>query len=224
MACYLKCASIFATLVTASVVSDQQVLIQSNAQLHQDLLPQPSGMFDQGLLKGLVARVTSSVIMTLLLLALAQRFGSMQNEDQDMKLQKRPNDELQPFWWAVEMGDVELLSSILDADPALAYRVDEEGRTALHVAAFNCATDSLKLLLQHKIDVNTPDAHGETGLHLAAGAGHLCSLIALLDAGAEHDRKSATGCTALGKARAAGEKAACEVLMEHNGARLAFNH
>lgn len=222
MAYYLTGTGIFASLATASVVvPDQQVLIQSNTHLHQDLLP-ATGAFDQGWLMELVARTISSVIMMWLLLELAKRFGNMQDEDTDLKLKKRPQDELRPFWWAVEMGDVELLGSILDADPALAYRVDEEGRTALHVAAFTGASDSLKFLLQCEVDVNMPDANGETALHLAAGAGHLCCLIILLDAGANQDLKNTAGCTALGKARSADEKAACELLVDHAGVQLAF--
>jgi hypothetical protein len=222
MAYHLMGTGIFASLATASVVvPDQQALIQSNKHLHQDLLP-ATGVYDQVWLMELVARAISSVIMMWLLLTLAKRFGSMQDEDTDLNQKTRPQDELRPFWWAVEMGDVELLSSILDADPALACRVDEEGRTALHVAAFTGASDSLKFLLQREVDVNMPDANGETALHLAAGAGHLCCLIILLDASANQDLKNTAGCTALGKARTADEKAACELLVDHGGVQLAF--
>lgn len=221
MAWYLKRACVFAGLVAASIVApDQHALIQSNSRLHQDLLPATA--LDQTWMRDFVARMTLSIIVMLVSLALARRFDGVPHEGKAVKLDTPSREALRPLWWAAEVGDVELLAAALDAEPAGARLVDEDGRTALHIAALHGASDSLKYLLQREVDVNMRDAHGETALHLAADAGHLCSLLLLLDAGASQEQQNAAGRTALGKARAAGENAACELLMEHSGVQLAF--
>ena len=49
---------------------------------------------------------------------------------------------------------------------------DEDGRTALHLAAFNGHADIVEALLRHGADVNAKDKDGYTALHWAATLGH----------------------------------------------------
>ncbi|GJP63541.1 hypothetical protein CLOP_g20606 [Closterium sp. NIES-67] len=80
-------------------------------------------------------------------------------------------------------GDMEDVAAALDggADAGVA---DDEGRTALHMAAANGHTEIAKLLLQRGAPVNAPNRQGNTPLHWAAVNGRDSMVHLLIAAGA----------------------------------------
>ena len=62
---------------------------------------------------------------------------------------------------------------------------DEQGRSALHVAARNGQSSSVCALVELKSDTNATDKNGETPLHLAAKHGHSKSAQILIGADAD---------------------------------------
>lgn len=62
---------------------------------------------------------------------------------------------------------------------------DEQGRSALHVAARNGQNSSVEALVDLKSDINALDKNGETPLHLAAKHGHGKSAAILIEAEAD---------------------------------------
>jgi len=61
------------------------------------------------------------------------------------------------FFAAVEAGDLPRVKALLAADPDLAHARDEEGATALHVAAFHACRDLIDLLCEAGADLNARD-------------------------------------------------------------------
>ena len=55
--------------------------------------------------------------------------------------------------------------------------VTEHGLNALHVAAKHGQVEIMRMLLDHKVDVNSKDVNGNTALHHATGAGRLGTVI-----------------------------------------------
>ena len=51
--------------------------------------------------------------------------------------------------------------------------VDKQGRSPLHLAAWNGHQNALLLLLNVKSNVNARDTQGNTPLHYSAGHGHV---------------------------------------------------
>ncbi|CAI5506880.1 unnamed protein product, partial [Closterium sp. Naga37s-1] len=80
-------------------------------------------------------------------------------------------------------GDVEDVAAALDggADAGLA---DDEGRTALHMAAANGHTEIARLLIQRGAPVNAVNRQGNTPLHWAAVNGRDSMVHLLIAAGA----------------------------------------
>ena len=70
-------------------------------------------------------------------------------------------------------ASLELLRSIEGS------HVTEHGLNALHVAARHGQVEIMRMLLDHKVDVNSKDVNGNTALHHAAGAGRLDTVIEL---------------------------------------------
>lgn len=66
---------------------------------------------------------------------------------------------------AAALGRVDVLQSILDKDPQAVNDPNEEGHTALYVAAQNNCLSAVKLLVEHEADVNRDDAVGIAALH-----------------------------------------------------------
>ena len=69
---------------------------------------------------------------------------------------------------------------------------DEQGRSALHVAARNGQSSSVCALVELKSDTNATDKNGETPLHLAAKHGHSKSAAILIGADADLQIVSST--------------------------------
>lgn len=74
---------------------------------------------------------------------------------------------------------------------------DLEGRTPLHIAAWQGHTGTVELLLRHGADVNATDREQRTPLQSAAWQGHESVVWLLLKAGARSDQPCSQGATPL---------------------------
>ncbi|KAJ3056374.1 hypothetical protein HK097_007211 [Rhizophlyctis rosea] len=84
---------------------------------------------------------------------------------------------------AARRNDTALAEFLLNG--ASTEQTDEEGRTALHVAALNGATDvALLLIVDYHCSVESRDRDGSTPLVLAAQRGHVETFDMLIDKGA----------------------------------------
>jgi ankyrin repeat protein len=69
---------------------------------------------------------------------------------------------------AVNSGDIESLEDIILNMPKAVYVLNQEGRTALHLACMNNSLGIAKLLILNGSIVNEKDAAGQTPLHLCS--------------------------------------------------------
>ncbi len=92
---------------------------------------------------------------------------------------------------------VDRVARILAADPGLATARDEDGDTALHIAAALDDTEAITLLLGRGADTQAANNDGDTPLHRAADNGQLAAAELLLDRGARLDAANAVGETSL---------------------------
>ncbi|KAG7166873.1 Ankyrin-3-like 3 [Homarus americanus] len=86
----------------------------------------------------------------------------------------------------------------------------EEGRQAVHWAAYGGHVDVLKALSDLGCDLNVTSADKSTALHLAADNGNLEAVQWLVEHGADIDAKNNKGVTALVLAREGGQSAGAE--------------
>lgn len=61
--------------------------------------------------------------------------------------------------------------------------MDEDGNTALHLAALGGYTSALKVLIKTKAVIDTTNDDGETALHIAASNNYVNAAFLLLDSG-----------------------------------------
>jgi RNA polymerase sigma factor (sigma-70 family) len=114
---------------------------------------------------------------------------------------------------AAGLGNVDVLTKVLKADPARAKQVSK-GSTPLHWAAAAGRTAAAELLLRSKADVNATAAWwGNTPLHEAAEHGHEAVAKLLLDNRAEVDARNKSGQTALLLTAAGGHDAVVRLLL-----------
>ncbi len=126
---------------------------------------------------------------------------------------------------AASFGDLDRLTTILDADPALATALSGDGFTPLHFAAFFAQPDAAALLLARGAD---PDAHGNgwmtgTALHSAATSGSVEIGRMVLDAGADPKARQSHGWTPLHSAAQNGNAALTALLLERGADPAATN-
>ncbi|HYY07719.1 MAG TPA: ankyrin repeat domain-containing protein [Actinomycetota bacterium] len=120
-------------------------------------------------------------------------------------------DELDVFE-AASFGDLDRLTTLLDAEPALVTSYSPDGFTPLHFAAFFGRPEAAALLLARGAAV---DAFGRgwmtgTALHSAAANGDPASVELLLDAGADPAASNEEGRTVLQMAEEKGDRATIE--------------
>jgi ankyrin repeat protein len=84
---------------------------------------------------------------------------------------------------------------LLDADPTLLDREDEDGDRPLASAAWHGHLGMVRLLLERGANINATGDGGDTALHLAALWGHYEVLALLLDKGAETNSRDHYGHT-----------------------------
>jgi uncharacterized protein len=93
---------------------------------------------------------------------------------------------------------------------------DEQGRTALIVAAIAGNEDIIKLLMQGGARPTIRDSDGRVALHWAAQKDNPDAVAALLDSGASAEALDPHGTTALMMAAAQGNLAVIRVLLAHH--------
>ena len=107
---------------------------------------------------------------------------------------------LTPLALAAQAGRADAVELLLDAGGAEERDVDvaaRNGRTVVHIAAFNGHADVLRAMSEHGGDVDRADANGVTPLAVAAQEGHVDALRVLIDAGADVNAASEDGSTPL---------------------------
>ncbi|KAI9728581.1 MAG: Glycerophosphocholine phosphodiesterase [Cirrosporium novae-zelandiae] len=101
---------------------------------------------------------------------------------------------------ATKVNSTEIVKLLVDAGVEINYR-DEQGETALHIAArFGC-TECASILLQgtddQRADPEIPEKHyAWTALHIAAVDGQLSIVNLLIDYGVDLERRDSSGWTA----------------------------
>jgi hypothetical protein len=106
-------------------------------------------------------------------------------------------------WFAAILrNDMPMLRRLLQRDPGLVHKQDEEGRAALLVAATAGRLDMAELLLRAGADLGAETSTGYSAMHLAAANGHPHCLQLLLShgapiAGETPDRLTPLHCAAL---------------------------
>ena len=91
---------------------------------------------------------------------------------------------------------------------------NEQGITALHLAALNGDTKTVEELIEAGADINAKNEQGITALHLAALNGHTKTVEELKKLGADIDAKNEQGITALHLAALNGHTKTVEELIE----------
>ncbi len=124
---------------------------------------------------------------------------------------------------AARQGNRDKVQELLESNPELVATKDSNGRTPLHLAAWQGHRDAVELLLNHKSDVNARDKAGDTPLHLAAGHGAQETVELLLARGAEVNAEDELGMTPLHKAVSLNQLETAEVLLSH-GADVNAKH
>ena len=117
-------------------------------------------------------------------------------------------------------GDAAVLRCLLElrADTRLA---DSCGNTALHLASMAGHLESVDLLLDRSMDIETMCGNGERPLFLAAGNGQPKMIELLIHRRAMVDARLCTGFTPLAVAAFYGFSSCCRLLLEH---RAEVNH
>lgn len=96
-----------------------------------------------------------------------------------------------------EEGDLDLLRAYLEKNPRDVDARDEQGRTAVHMAAANGHMPILEMLFQFSPQPNIPNDEGNTALHFAALNNRVAAAEALLAHGWRPAEPNVMGKTAL---------------------------
>jgi len=102
---------------------------------------------------------------------------------------------LSPLHIAAELGDVGMLSRLLEAGAEVNLPEREAGTTPLHSAAALGHLVTARVLLSHGAKVGSADQNGMTSLHLAAAYGRLEMARTLLARGADVNARKRSGWT-----------------------------
>ena len=98
---------------------------------------------------------------------------------------------------AVQAGELERVTALLDADPAALELLDENGRTLLHAAALSGQLEVASFLAERGAEVGVADSRGFTPLGLAIVRGNTEMLDLLLGAGADPGGGAGMGLSAI---------------------------
>ncbi|CBY41836.1 unnamed protein product, partial [Oikopleura dioica] len=114
----------------------------------------------------------------------AERLKTLQClTDFGAKVDHKNDEEKTALHIAAENGQITLIEYLTRFDNKLLQDWDEEGNTALHLAAYNRRGKTVGVLLHKGIQVDEVNSKGWTALDAAAAVGHLPSARILL----EHD-------------------------------------
>jgi ankyrin repeat protein len=119
----------------------------------------------------------------------------------------------------VEAGDLASIKTMLATQPSLIYARDaDDGREAIHLAAFHDHAELLRYLIDQGADINSKDAGGCTPLHLASRWGHTGMVRLLLELGGDGGLRDREGWTPLITALYGNHTETAQVLQEADSA------
>lgn len=112
-------------------------------------------------------------------------------------------------------GNFQIVNYYATLDPDSINRENEDGYTALQMAALKEHTDVIGYLIKHGADVNHKHQRGDTCLHFAALSGNVFVGELLLENGADLNATDADGFAAIHYAAQAGMKKFAKMLVRH---------
>lgn len=124
---------------------------------------------------------------------------------------------MEEFLTAVREGVEEEVARLLDADPTLLERVDENRDRPLTRAAERGELGIVRLLLERGANINATGCWQQTALHWAAEGGHEEMVAFLLSQGAQTSGSNDFGLTPLLWACLRGHLGVLRLLLQHNG-------
>lgn len=117
-----------------------------------------------------------------------------------MVAQLGPEHDLLSFYWALQHGATNTVTTILQRKLSMLRYQDNRLPPPLHVAARNGHCVVAEMLLAKGADVNGRNTTGQTPLHLAAAGGYKPLVELLLTRGASINARDTKGTTPLGAA------------------------
>ena len=131
-------------------------------------------------------------------------------------LERTPEDALN-LYEAAATGNARRLKTILGQSRARINEPNQEGFTPLGLAAFFGRVEAVRVLLEHRADVNQkpPSRFANTALDAAVAGNHLEVVRVLVDAGADVNVRSAGEATPLHKAAQHGNLDVLRLLLDH---------
>jgi cytohesin len=133
-------------------------------------------------------------------------------------LQEAKVSQEQEMFDAVRSGDVALVRSALESDPATVHARGAGGRTPLHVAVAGRGNrEVIEALIAGGADVNARDDAGYTPLHVTTVEGVAGIIHLLLDRGADINARTNDGKTALTLAFDEGAVDVSDILEQRGG-------
>jgi ankyrin repeat protein len=121
------------------------------------------------------------------------------------------------YFQAIEEGNDEEVSRLLDADPTLLEKEHPNGDKPLAIAAAAEQLGMMKLLVQRKADINASGRRGVTALHYAANGGLKEMVAFLLSKGAQARCRDMDGETPLRYAFGMVQARVMQLLLQHMG-------
>jgi len=113
----------------------------------------------------------------------ASQAGALAQPMAPLAAARRSSDPAAELRRAAQIGDLPQMQTLLDSEPLIEAR-DENGRTALMLAALHGQSQAVDVLLAHGADPNAADGHGTTPLQAAVAGDQQAIAAALRRAGA----------------------------------------
>lgn len=119
---------------------------------------------------------------------------------------KDRGDYKNALYLAAEIGNAEIFQLLLDygANPIIPKMARIRGLNLLHVAVKGQHKDIIRILIDHRLDIEDADNLGQTVLHLACQSGSVEIVRLLLETGTQIDKQSSSGLAPLHYAVEAG--------------------
>ena len=103
----------------------------------------------------------------------------------DISTRDGRDEDYTPLHWAVYEDNVDMVKFLLDHDANIEEITNDNGSTALHLAAHKGYQLPMKVLLENGANVNAKDKSGKTPLHEAASSGNKAEAQLLIQYGAD---------------------------------------
>ncbi|XP_011300617.1 ankyrin repeat domain-containing protein 16 [Fopius arisanus] len=128
----------------------------------------------------------------------------------------RNKDGWTPLLLACRSGDVVIIKTLLQLPSVVATTASNNGRTALHIAAFHGCVDALRVLLSAEPRlIGICDSSGSTPLHESVKSQRFPAFQYLINFGADIQRIDAVGQTILHVAATVGNCAVVQYIIEN---------